>query len=291
MANRFDVDQSSGLPNNRQDRTDLAESLAEELLLRAKSELGIVGPPYDVRKIASLRRIRRIYLADIKKAGILSPDRNGFSIYIKRLDKRTRQNFTCAHEIGHTYFYSTESDIPVFRHESTEPESQIVESFCNSFAAALLMPKNDVRALSHDFRQKPSIESLTRLAHIFDVGLLACFFRLASLIRSENKRCFMILFRMMSDIDKEVAKLGVTSAITPENINISQGISAEDLGLKIEPLLFKDSKTDISLEEYACLEIADSKTKRYKQKHVRLNSNYKVLGNEYSHIIGEFIIP
>ena len=70
--------------------------------LLAKS--GQAEPPFNPQK-ALPPTVKRVELARLSRDGMLIPVQGGFIIKINSLKPLVRQNFTCAHEIGHTFFY------------------------------------------------------------------------------------------------------------------------------------------------------------------------------------------
>jgi Zn-dependent peptidase ImmA (M78 family) len=72
-------------------------------------------------------------------------------IYLSKTDNYKRQRFTCAHEIGHWTKHiaeGVESDEVVdYRGSLASTGADPVERYANQFAAALLMPADEVRRL------------------------------------------------------------------------------------------------------------------------------------------------
>jgi Zn-dependent peptidase ImmA (M78 family) len=72
-------------------------------------------------------------------------------IFLSRTDNYKRQRFTCAHELGHWAKHiaeGVESDQVVdYRGSLASAGTDPVERYANQFAAALLMPAEDVRRL------------------------------------------------------------------------------------------------------------------------------------------------
>src|SRR5437016_4006644 len=59
-------------------------------------------PPVDLRIVGSFQRVKDIQFVMMKHAGRLIPDGHNFIIQVNASHKRGKQNFTIAHEIGHT---------------------------------------------------------------------------------------------------------------------------------------------------------------------------------------------
>lgn len=71
-------------------------------------------------------------------------------IFLNETDSRVRQRFTCAHELGHWMKRSVMKDDWAFvdrRDQLSGRGTDPSERYSNAFAAALLMPASEVRAL------------------------------------------------------------------------------------------------------------------------------------------------
>lgn len=99
------------------------------------------------------------------------------TIHVNARDARTRQRYTCAHEIGHYLRRATSGDqqfgfVDKRDHLAAEGVDE-EERWANAFAACLLMPEDLVRAsLQRDPQQ---------LAGVFEVSTLAMRYRLSNL--------------------------------------------------------------------------------------------------------------
>ncbi|MCY0880353.1 MAG: ImmA/IrrE family metallo-endopeptidase, partial [Firmicutes bacterium] len=80
----------------------------------------------------------RYPLAD--SAGMLVRTATDAWIVVSTMDPETRQRFTVAHELGH-YFYDTV--------HANDTRLWVEEMEANAFAAALLVPPDDLRRLAH----------------------------------------------------------------------------------------------------------------------------------------------
>lgn len=99
-------------------------------------------------------------------------------IVLNRNDHANRQRFTCAHEIGHFVQRSDEPDDYEFvdlRGPLASAGTDSVERYANAFAAALLMPAEEVKT-----RAKRA-DSIVELAYEFRVSQDAMTNRLANL--------------------------------------------------------------------------------------------------------------
>ncbi len=116
-------------------------------------EDGAITVPVD--PIAIARKLdMAVYTADLVKdvSGMLfmKPGRDP-EIFLSRTDNYKRQRFTCAHELGHWAKHvadGVESDHVVdYRGSLASTGKDPIERYANQFAAALLMPENEVRRL------------------------------------------------------------------------------------------------------------------------------------------------
>ena len=112
--------------------------------------------------------------AVVKKAG-KTP-----KILINAADSLPRQRFTAAHELGHFVRHmhfdaSADLEWAELRDNIATLGTDPVETFCNSFAAALLMPANDVR------RELATGLDASALSIRFGVSLQAMSYRLKNL--------------------------------------------------------------------------------------------------------------
>src|SRR5437016_9815436 len=71
-------------------------------------ESGIPEPPYDARIFAGLRRVHQVTEKRMSIDGRLIPSSAGFTIELRKDRPSGRKNFTCAHEVAHTFFYQGE---------------------------------------------------------------------------------------------------------------------------------------------------------------------------------------
>src|SRR5437762_7763330 len=89
--------------------------------------LGVSGPPTDLCKLAQARQVRRVVLRNMIPRGGLATVHDGFDIFIRDEQSRelsvddlgaiaalnSRQRFTFAHELAHTFFFRLDRQPPV----------------------------------------------------------------------------------------------------------------------------------------------------------------------------------
>lgn len=103
-------------------------------------EAEVKRPPVDLGMVASFQRIKQIQPTTMPQAGRLVPDRNDLIIQVNAKHTRGKQNFTAAHEIGHTLLPTYQAspslieDIAIGNYD----ESQEEEYLCDVAAAEIL---------------------------------------------------------------------------------------------------------------------------------------------------------
>ncbi|RBY91429.1 toxin [Blastococcus sp. TF02A-30] len=92
---------------------------------------------------------------DLDVSGTLRRSHGETVIDLNRSDAPVRQRFTCAHELGH-FVYNTSGVEPASAFEFVDFRSTLAaagvdpaEIYANRFAAALLMPEDEVRKRQH----------------------------------------------------------------------------------------------------------------------------------------------
>lgn len=113
--------------------------------------------PVDLLSIARYQRVHALKLGPIVPDGILAPDQDGFTIYLRSRNEYSvqlseerqvklsvRQRFTMAHELVHTFFYQTRFGKPELIKDA--PRGKRLERLCQFGAGALVVPGNLLRA-------------------------------------------------------------------------------------------------------------------------------------------------
>lgn len=152
-----------------QDPIEAMRVVAGNLIDRGELE----GPPTDLPLLASLQGVARIESAEMNEAGRLVPIDNGLMIQVNGHDSPRRQNFTTAHELGHTLL-PTYSRRPVYRSDVTVGSfvrNDEEEYLCDVGASALLLPDSWLRPRA--IALGPSLGSIMQLADEFDCSLEA----------------------------------------------------------------------------------------------------------------------
>ena len=143
-------------------------------------ESGLNGPPYPPAAYAHLRKVKEIIHRPMEVEGRLLPCPGGFTIELRQDRSHERMNFTCAHELGHTFFYEAVPSIKYRIINSSEPHhDKEEEMLCNIAAAELLMPANLFSDVVKDYSASP--QALEEISQIFEASIVATTVRILSL--------------------------------------------------------------------------------------------------------------
>lgn len=127
--------------------------------------------PHGVARVCGVKSVEDV--VSLEESGRLETQKGGHRILVRASDSKTRKRFTVAHELGHTFFASSQDEERKY--------SQEEEARCNVFAAALLMPKAAfVRGFSESIKLGPT-RCVLALAKRFVVGPDAVLRRLREL--------------------------------------------------------------------------------------------------------------
>jgi Zn-dependent peptidase ImmA (M78 family) len=153
---------------------------AEELVKTLNAKM----PPVNVEELAIKVGIKEIRKANISVDGILLPARDGFVLTLNENQHPTRQRFTCAHEIAHTFFHPLHCSLRNAEHEEAtrlKIGSSNLEHLCDIAAKHILMPDQMFRQAA--LRFGVSIEAINYLADIFQTSIPATALRFVEVSR------------------------------------------------------------------------------------------------------------
>ncbi len=162
------------------------EQICEELLRAA----GHSGPPTNLKAVCSLWSDLEVIEEDLDQSGYLvSLGVLGADILIRRNDPPARKSFTLAHELGHWTLANLEAGRVLFdtkdraylpprtQHKRQTPE----ETWCNKFAACLLIPKGDLNDYLKDPRQPGLPDRIWNGHSVFQVSQEAFLSRISEM--------------------------------------------------------------------------------------------------------------
>jgi Zn-dependent peptidase ImmA (M78 family) len=143
-------------------------------------------PPFLPEEFARLLGVTKIVKADLgRTSGMLLRFHDGPVIKVNQNHNIARQNFSCAHEIGHMLYseLKLETYINSIEHRTYNPPAQhraharAIERLCDIVATELLMPESIfIKRLSFF---GTSIYSIERMASIFHVSIRTAVRRIA----------------------------------------------------------------------------------------------------------------
>lgn len=153
----------------------------KEFLLEQASKLltksGQIKPPFNPQK-AIPPNVKHIEMARLSRDGMLIPVEGGFIIKLNSQRPLVRQNFACAHEIGHTFFYDLSGARP-WRPYGSMSTYWAEENLCYQFAEEMLMPNLEMTEIGSEL--PPSLVNFQKLLKIFQVSTEALARRIARL--------------------------------------------------------------------------------------------------------------
>jgi Zn-dependent peptidase ImmA (M78 family) len=163
--------------------------IAQLIELRQREE-----PPFLAKELAPLLGVGNVIHADLgEEDGMLLRLTNGYVIQVNANHHDVRQNFSCAHEIGHIildeFMQERSSSRIDFRRQAGEIE-RAKERLCNIAAAELLMPGPVFSKYLAGLGL--SIDSVERLARIFKVSVPASAIRVKEI---SKERCLVIRWK------------------------------------------------------------------------------------------------
>jgi Zn-dependent peptidase ImmA (M78 family) len=172
------------LPIDIDEATNLVIERSKKLVDTFAKQRGHKEPPFPATELAKLNGIKTIEKADLgTTSAILIKDPDGYTIKVNGRNSSARQNFSCAHEIGHTFLHELNRPLHIdqdeFRTGSQRKGNYERERLCDMAAAELLMPTDVFR--QHLINTGISVNSIEKLANTFMVSALAVAYRIAEL--------------------------------------------------------------------------------------------------------------
>ena len=171
---------------NQEEAVSLIIDRARELVKRLVEERGHEQPPFLAEEFARLQGIKRIAKANLgETSATLLRSRDGYVIQVNGSHNLARQNFSCAHEIGHILFneLKLEQYLKNIEYRTFNPQAcagvraAARERLCDAAAKELLMP--DFIFGKYLSGYGLSVHSIELLANIFKVSIQAVAIRIA----------------------------------------------------------------------------------------------------------------
>jgi Zn-dependent peptidase ImmA (M78 family) len=184
---------------NSQQAASLIVERAKQLVNQLIEKRGHDRPPFLPEEFARLQGIKKIVKADLgKSSGVLLRFDDGYVIKVNQNHNLARQNFSCAHEIGHIVFseLKLENYTNSIEHRTFNPLAErkaraaARERLCDAAATELLMPEMVFSKYLSGFGV--SAHSIEQLASIFMVSIRAAAWRIAEV---STEPCIALLWQ------------------------------------------------------------------------------------------------
>lgn len=128
-------------------------------------------PEFKPELLAPKRRIKVIMEVPLSKArALLIPQIGGFVLKIKSDMHPFQRRFSCAHEIGHTFFFNIDVDPPRKEFQQQKSRYWVEEEFSNAIAREILLPAFSIEEKIQKELILPSINSLRYLSSLYQVS-------------------------------------------------------------------------------------------------------------------------
>ncbi|HWZ97998.1 MAG TPA: ImmA/IrrE family metallo-endopeptidase [Candidatus Dormibacteraeota bacterium] len=154
---------------------DFVMERAQGLFSRVAKE-SQMSIPVDPLKLARYCGVLSVEHRRMIPEAVLSPVRGGFVLYLQNNfpaehRNKSRERFSFAHELGHTFFF--DQSLPIPKPAKGAPQGERLEKLCNFAAGEILLPSS---ALNETVRREGSIVSSAKLLELktrFGVSLEA----------------------------------------------------------------------------------------------------------------------
>jgi len=192
--------QESPVSLNLEQATSLIIERARQLVNRLIEDRGHDKPPFLAEEFARLQGIKKIVKTDLgKTSAVLLRFNDGPVIKVNQNHNLGRQNFSCAHEIGHILFseLKLEPYIQSIEYRTYDPQGErearaaARERLCETAATELLMPESVFGKYLSGFGV--SVHSIELLANIFRVSIRAAAWRIAEV---SVEPCIALLWQL-----------------------------------------------------------------------------------------------
>lgn len=186
-------------PINLEQATTLVIEQAKQLVDLLINTRGHANPPFLSEEFARLKGVNSIVKSDLGElSAVLLGFSDGYAIKVNEKHSAVRQNFSCAHELGHLLIgeLGLESRLEnvEFRtfnsHRQKIPRVNAKERLCDIAATELLMPESVFKQYLSEYGV--SIYSIERLAKVFQVSIQTTAIRAAEV---SPEPCITLLWK------------------------------------------------------------------------------------------------
>jgi len=200
----------SPLALNLEQATGLIVERAKQLVIRLIEDRGHDKPPFLPAEYAHLKDIQ-IVKADLDEtSAVLLRFQDGYVIKVNQNHNLARQNFSCAHEIGHSLLRELKIELNTenIEYRTFNPQApgraiaKARERLCDAAATELLMPEFVFRKYLAGFGV--SVHSIERLANIFKVSIRTTAIRIAEV---STEPCLALLWLLRAGTKSKALQL------------------------------------------------------------------------------------
>lgn len=183
-------------------------------------------PEFRPELLAPKRKINAIVEAPLSKArALLLPQIGGFILKIRSDMHPFQKRFSCAHEIGHTFFFNIRTDPPRREFQHQKSRYWVEEELSSAIAREILLPTFSIRETVQRNRLSPSIGALRYLSKIYQVS----FEVLRPKLVTDTFLWDCVIFKARVSDDKIIVrKRDISKGISYRNIHIPQVIENSD---------------------------------------------------------------
>jgi Zn-dependent peptidase ImmA (M78 family) len=202
--------------------TKLMIEKAKLAVIKLIEKRGHAEPPFMSEEYMDLFGIKSIVKADLgSTSGLLLRFQDGYVIKVNQKHSLTRQNFSCAHEIGHILFSGLQLEryVQTIEYRTFNPEREdelrykTTEHLCDMAASQLLMPES----IFDEYLKKYglSVDTVEKMARLFKVSFTAAAIRIAEV---SQQPCIAVLWK--SGLNKKPSTLSVNWSIGPRKTTV-----------------------------------------------------------------------
>jgi Zn-dependent peptidase ImmA (M78 family) len=224
---------------------------------------GMEKPPFSIERLAMLQGIKKIIRTDLGRLdGLLIKLEEGYLIKLNSMRPSCRQNFSCAHEIIHTFF----DDPKIALRQRPRIDSSISvtcrereEVLCDIGAAELLMPEPIFQRYASYYSSCSS--ALQPLARSFGVSIQAVAIRLTEV---KKEPYIAICWNFREGPSSAKRKLRVMWAAQPRKVMgerhyyVPRGASIDQ-----NSSVFRAYQTDIHTADFQILRLGSLRGRYY----------------------------
>jgi len=224
---------------------------------------GMEKPPFSIERLAMLQGIKKIIRTDLGRLdALLIKLEEGYLIKLNCMRPSYRQNFSCAHEIIHTFF--DDPNITLRRRSRVDSSTSMTcreteEALCDIGAAELLMPEAIFRQYASNYSSCSA--ALQPLARSFGVSIQAVAIRLTEI---KKEPCIATCWNFRDRPGSDKRKLRVMWAAQPKGvIGVRHYYVPRDASIAQNSSVFHAYETDAYTGDFQILRLGSLRGRYY----------------------------